>query len=508
MANRASQLLRNAVDLPDRVALISDGVSVTFAALAAETRQMAGGLTALGIGQGDHIGIWLPSTTAFIVVEQALFMIGAVVTPINVQYRPNEVRYAADCCDLGWIVTTSALAVSLGDDPPCAIAVTDTGRVEPGTVSVCDAAAASSPVQSMAEVGDDDLAMLLLTSATTGKAKGVMLTAGNLSANYDRTPEWLGLDTNCVILCALPLYNTFGLNQGINATMVTGGTLVLQSRFDAEACIAAIARHRCTFLPAVPTMLQKIIDHPAATPEALGSLRTVMTGGAPVPSTLLRRLKDLAPDVTLLTGYGLTEGTALVTLTEVALSQTGTIDRERTIGKTLDGMEVAILDDAGAVQSEGTCGEIAVRGPNIMAGYYKAPDDTAAALQDTWLRTGDIGYVDSEGYAFIVDRKKDVIIRGGQNIYPADIEEVLYAFPGVAEAAVVARGDPMLGEVPVAFVALRPGATASTADLLEHCRASLATFKCPVAIEVCRELPKGPTGKILRRALRPMSEAA
>lgn len=355
----------------------------------------------------------------------------------------------------------------------------------------------------MVEVSPDDLAMLLLTSATTGKAKGVMLTAGNLAANYDRTPGWLGLDGGSVILCALPLYNTFGLNQCINAMLVTGCTMVLLPRFDAERCIAAIAAHRCTFLPAVPTMLQKIVDHPTASREKLGSLRTVMTGGAPVPSPLLRRLLELAPDVELLTGYGLTEATALVTLARVSLSSSGGgIERDRTIGRVVDGMALEILDEAGCPCPPGKNGEIAIRGPNVMAGYYRAPGDTADALRDGWLRTGDIGHVDKDGYVYIVDRKKDIIIRGGQNIYPADIEEILYQVPGVIEAAVVARPDSLLGEVPIAFVALKPGSDATVERMLDHCRASLAPYKWPAAIDLLDELPKGPTGKILRRALR------
>jgi len=217
---------------------------------------------------------------------------------------------------------------------------------------------------------------------------------------------------------------------------------------------------------------------------------------------MLRRLVEVAPHVTLLTGYGLTEGTALVTLTAVTLGEDGEIARGRTIGRVLPGIELAIVDDDDQPLPPHGVGEIVLRGPNLMSAYYHAPEDTAAALRNGWLHTGDIGYLDADGYAYIVDRKKDVIIRGGQNIYPADIEEALYAAPGVAEVAVIGAEHDVLGEVPVAYVAASPGCTLDAAALLEHCRAHLAIYKLPAAIHILPELPKGPTGKILRRALR------
>lgn len=497
MSNRVAALFRRVSREPNATALIFGDVRMSFAELLERVRQTAGALSALGIRQGDRVGLWLPSTPEFITAQQALFLLGAVVTPINVLYSPDDVRHAAAACDLNAIITLHGLADKLGADVPCLLIATDVAA-ETATYKVLPLAA--PPANVIATVEDDALAMLLLTSATTGKAKGVMLTTANLAANYDRTPAWLGLNRQSVILCALPLYNTFGLNQGINAMLQTGCTMVLLPRFDAQACILAIAEFGCTFLPAVPTMLQKIVDHPLASRETLGSLRTIMTGGAPVPSALLRRLLELAPNLDLLTGYGLTEATALVTLTQVQLNSAGQIDRERTIGRVLEGMDLSISDNDGRLLALGQTGEIVIRGPNVMAGYFRAPEDTAVALADGWLRTGDIGYVDADGYAFIVDRKKDVIIRGGQNIYPADIEEVLYKFPGVSEAAVVARADDLLGEVPVAFVVLSGGGTVE--QMVDHCRAKLASYKCPVAIEIRGELPKGPTGKILRRALR------
>lgn len=493
MPNRAAALFHQAAANGGKPAIHVAGQTITFGDLAQRVRQAAGGLAALGIRKAAHVGILLPACPEFIVAQQALFALGAVVTPLNTHYRAGEVAYAAQCCDLSAIITDAVHAPACGQAGVSIIHIDDAGDA----LSLPYAGARAQPLQALVDCADGDPAMLLLTSATTGKAKGVVLTQANLAANYDRTPQWLGLDGESVILCALPLYNTFGLNQGINAMMVLGATMVLLPRFDAQACIQAIGHFGCTFMPAVPTMLQKMLDYAACETGALASLRAVMTGGAPVPAAMLRRLIALVPHIELLTGYGLTEATALVTLQPVRLDDKGEVIQPRSIGRVLAGMELSILNEAGAPLPPMATGEIAVRGANVMAGYHKAPQDTAQALRDGWLHTGDVGYVDADGHAYIVDRKKDVIIRGGQNIYPADIEEVLYA-AGASEAAVVAAPDPVLGEVPVAFVAGGPG----SGGLLDACRNALASYKVPAAIHILPELPKGPTGKILRRVLR------
>ena len=510
MSNRAQHLFDRAAESPQKIAVIFEGDEYTFTDLAQLVQKAAGGLKHLGIGKATRVGIMIPSSPQFIIAQQALFLLGAIVTPLSIFYRPAEVNHAIASCDLECLLMTpelqDRLAVDSTSPPNTLLSVIFFDEKVPvqhtRAQSLFNAISASLPVEKLADISADEVVMLLLTSATTGKSKGVMLTAANLAANYDRTPSWLGLEPSARILCALPLYNTFGLNQCINATLLTGATMVLLPRFDAERCINAIDEYQCTFLPAVPTMLQKIIDHPSARDDRLSSLTKILTGGAPVPAALLRRVLAAAPRAEVLSAYGLTEGTALVTLTPVRLGEDGEVEHGRTIGHVLDGITLAIIDDDGQLVGPGKVGEIVIRGPNVMRGYHHAPEDTAIALAGGWLHTGDIGYTDDEGFVFIVDRKKDVIIRGGQNIYPADIEEVIYQVAGVAEVGVVGIGDDMLGEVPIAFVSLLPGADVSIATILDRCAEELARYKIPAQIHLLKELPKGPTGKILRRELR------
>lgn len=361
----------------------------------------------------------------------------------------------------------------------------------------------AEPIAAPVDMPGDSLGLMLSTSATTGKAKGVMLSIANIQSNYDATPAWLGLSEPDTILCALPLYNTFGLNQCINAMMVTGCTLVLLPRFGVPAMLEAIETYRPTFLPAVPTMLQKLLSDPETPGRDLRSIERILVGAAPVPGPLLERIKDaMGRDVAVMQGYGLTEATAIVTIMRVETGPDGQPIKLRSVGQALPGIDMMIADESMTRLEPGMVGEICIRGPNVMRGYYKQLAETVAAVVDGWLRTGDLGTIDEEGYYYVVDRKKDVIIRGGQNIYPVDIEEVLYRCPSVAEAAVVAEPDPDLGERPVAFVSVKPGERVDPEALRDRCRAELAYYKVPHRVVILPELPKGPTGKILRRDLR------
>ena len=514
--NRANNLARQARDRPGAAALVFNGRTISFAAWWDAARAHADGLMRQGIQPGDRIAFFVGARPEFMILQYACFAVGGVAMPLNTLYRPQEVEHAVAQCEAHYVIAEAALLDRFGPAfrARCPSVrrifvldrtAPDDGFLAPATLLHGDAAGLVAPVDLPAEA----LAQMLYTSATTGRAKGVMLTQANLAANYDASPGWLGYGPDDVILCALPLFNTFALNQCINAVTVTGGCLVVLPKFDAVACMQAIQDRGCTVFPCVPTMLQKVLSHPEVDRFDLGSLDRIMVGAAPVPTPLLLQARAyFGAGLTVITGYGLTEGTALITTMEVALDPDGRQLREKSVGAALPGMEVGILGEDGALLPPGQAGEIGIRGPNVMAGYYKQPEETAVALAGGWLHTGDIGVMDAGGYLWIVDRKKDVIIRGGQNIYPADIEEALYSHPAVAEAAVVARYDELFGEVPCAYVAFKPGHHAAVEDLAAICKERLAYYKLPKSIEVLTELPKGPTGKILRRGLRgPMPQA-
>jgi long-chain acyl-CoA synthetase len=511
LANLADHLFKQAQTRGQKIGLIYEGRSYTFADFADRVRAIAGGLADFGVGIGTRVGLMLNSQPEFIFLQQAVFALGGVVSPLNIFYKRGDLAHAIFCCDLEILVIgqefleslptpgtrgteSLRLVLALGLDPAKETALVKSAERVTRSEKVIDA-----PVS----LSGHALGLMINTSATTGKAKGVMLSIDNIRSNYDRTPGWLGIDTDSVILSVLPLYNTFGLNQCINAVMVTGATMVLMQRFDPAKCLAAIQEYRCTFFPAVPTMLQRMFDHPEAGHFDLSSITRIMTGAAPVPAALLERIyAAMGGDTAVMTGYGLTEATAIVALAHIQLDAQGKVIRPKSIGRALPGIEMRIATPNGADAAAGEVGEICVRGANVMQGYYKMPEETELAIVDGWLHTGDLGLTDAEGYAYIVDRKKDVIIRGGQNIYPADIEEVIYHLPGVIEVAVIGAQDEKYGEVPVAFVAMRNGQTLSGDAIIAKCKEELAYYKIPASVQFLPELPKGPTGKILRRELR------
>jgi long-chain acyl-CoA synthetase len=513
VANIASHLFRSAEAYPDKAALIFGDREMTFTGLRDSVAHTAAGLQKRGLRIGEKVALMLSSSPEFIIFEFAAFALGATVMPINVYYTSSEIETALKSCDIDFLIIQDAFSDRLEGGlldrltSLRSVFVVGEGGSRLGHPKIQSASPVLQETESIHALTDrscDEVALMLQTSATTGRAKGVMLSIANLQANYDCTPEWLGLSIQDRILCALPLYNTFGLNQCINATMVTGATMILLPKFDVVEVLTAMQKYRCTFFPAVPTMLQKVLNSPDAPRFDVTSVKRLLVGAAPVPAPLLRQVyRSMGTDAVVMTGYGLTEACALVSVEYVALDSDGDIRRPKSVGRVMSGMQMKIVREDGSDAPAREVGQIVIKGPNIMKGYYKMPSETQSAILDGWLQTGDLGYADEEQFFYIVDRKKDLIIRGGQNVYPADIEERLYAHPAVAEAAVIGRPDEVLGEVPEAYVAFKPGASASVEELMLLCKAVLAYYKVPKSIHVLTELPKGPTGKILRRNLRP-----
>jgi long-chain acyl-CoA synthetase len=353
----------------------------------------------------------------------------------------------------------------------------------------------AEPLTAPVERADDDTAIILYTSGTTGRPKGAELTHSNIHLNALRSAQVIQQVTpDDVVMGCLPLFHVFGLVVGLNAAVIAGASLALIPRFDPEKAIEVIEKERVTIMQGVPTMYAAILNHPRSDGMDASSLRTCCSGGSAMPLEVMRSFEDKFGCV-ILEGYGLSETSPVA-----SFNMPNHERKPGTIGQAIPGCEMKLvgLDGEDIGPGEGV-GEIAIRGDNVMKGYWRNPEATAEAIPDGWFRTGDLATVDDEGYFTIVDRKKDMILRGGMNVYPREVEEVLYTHPDVLEAAVVAVPDELLGEEVGAAVAFRPGATASLDDVQAYVRERIAAYKYPRHLWQVDALPKGPTGKILRR---------
>ncbi|GAA4549079.1 hypothetical protein GCM10023175_36540 [Pseudonocardia xishanensis] len=357
------------------------------------------------------------------------------------------------------------------------------------------------PVTEPVERTEDDTAVILYTSGTTGQPKGAELTHHNLASNAATTSETLiEIGPDDVIMGCLPLFHVFGLTCGLNAAVRAGATLTLIPRFDPAKALTVVARDEVTVFEGVPTMYAAMLHSPDAKNADMSSLRTCITGGSAMPVEILRTFESTF-GCEVFEGYGLSE-----TAPVASFNQPGHERKPGTIGFPVRGCEMRVVNDDGEDVPDGEPGEIAIRGENVMKGYWNRPDATAEAIPDGWFRTGDIATRDADGYYTIVDRKKDLIIRGGYNVYPREVEEALYEHPAVAEAAVIGIKHADLGEEIGAAVALKPDADADPEELKAFVKQRLAAYKYPRNVWLVDALPKGPTGKILRREVEPPTE--
>jgi long-chain acyl-CoA synthetase len=462
-----------------------------------ELREAAGRVTSLlssfGVATGDRVGIMLPNVPAFAMAFYGALGAGAIVVPMNPLLKSREVAFYLG--DSGAKVLfawySSAAEAAKGAAAAGARLVTVD---EPDMMSLL---AGLFAVHSSVERADDDDAVILYTSGTTGQPKGAQLTHANLTRNAALTAETLlRAGPGDVVMGCLPLFHVFGLTCGLNATLMGGATLTLLPRFDAGKALRIIERDRVTIFEGVPTMYAAMLHHPGSADADTSSLRTCVSGGAAMPVEILRGFEKTFGCM-ILEGYGLSETSPVASFNHP--------DAERkpgSIGTPVAGVEMRVVDAEGREVATGEVGEIAIRGHNVMKGYWGKPEATAEAIPDGWFRTGDLARVDEDGYFFIVDRKKELIIRGGYNVYPREIEEVLYEHPAVAEAAVVGIAHDELGEEVGAAVALKPGAAATPGELQAFVKERVAAYKYPRQVWLVDELPKGPTGKILRREVR------
>jgi long-chain acyl-CoA synthetase len=436
----------------------------------------------------------LPNVPAFPIAFYGALGAGAVVVPMNPLLKSREV--ASYLSDSGATVLF-AWHTATGEADKGA-AETGTQVIEVAEPDFFTLLGGFTPVPESVQRADDDDAVILYTSGTTGTAKGAELTHAGLTRNAALTATTLlNAGPGDVIMGCLPLFHSFGLTCALNATITSGSTLTLLPRFEPAKALEIIGRDKVTIFEGVPTMYAAMLHHPGNAQADTSSLRVCVSGGAAMPVEILRGFEQ-AFGCMILEGYGLSE-TSPVT----SFNHPGKVRKPGSIGTPVEGVEMRVVNGEGAELPVGEIGEIVIRGHNVMKGYWGQPEATAAAITGGWLHTGDLARVDDDGYFYIVDRKKDLIIRGGFNVYPREVEEVLYEHPAVAEAAVIGIPHDELGEEVGAAVTLKPGATATPADLRAFARKQMAPYKYPRHVWLVPGLPKGPSGKILRREVQP-----
>ena len=477
---------------PDRVALRLDEQTVSYRQLAEASERVAGLLTTHGVVRGDRVAVMLPNIPEFAFVYYGVLRVGGVVVPMNPLLKTREIAYYLSDSDarviFAWPAAADEVATALAETADATMIVVEpdsfasTLRDQDRVVPVVDRAA-------------DDTAVVLYTSGTTGKPKGAELTHGNLISNVEVTQsDLVQLTQGDVVFGGLPLFHSFGQTVTLNASMAQGATLLLLPRFDAAGAAGLMATYDATVFAGVPTMYAALLG--LAEPPELAHLRVCISGGAALPVEVLHRFEERFGSE-ILEGYGLSETSPVA-----SFNRPGRDRKPGSIGYPVTDVEMQVVDRSGAPVPVGEVGEIAIRGHNVMKGYWHKPDATAEVLDgEGWFRTGDMGRVDADGFYFIVDRKKDLIIRGGFNIYPREVEEVLYEHPDVAQAAVVGISHPAYGEEVGAAVVLRPGATVTEAELRDFVKGQVAAYKYPRVVWFLDALPLGPTGKVLKREI-------
>ncbi len=474
--------------------------------------RFAGALKELGVEKGDHVAFLLGNTPHFLISLYATMRLGATAVPINPIYSPDEIAYIVNDSDAKIVVALDMLLPliekahhALPKVETYIICETDSSTPEKMTLlpkevsskvySFATILAKATANHAFAEVQEEDTAVILYTSGTTGKPKGAMLTHRNLYSNARDVGEYLQIGEQDRVVATLPVFHVFALTVVVNAPLMQGATIILVPRFNPKEVFAAIKENQASVFAGVPTMFNFMNQLPEIDPADFSSVRLAVSGGSAMPVALLHEFENKF-NVRISEGYGLSEASPVTCFNP--------IDRERkagSIGTSVVNVENKVVNELGEEVAPNEVGELIVRGPNVMKGYYKMPEETTATIRDGWLHTGDLARVDEEGYFYIVDRKKDMIIVGGYNVYPREVEEVLFAHPAVIEAAVVGLPDPNFGEEVNAYVVLKDP-TVTVEELQAYCMEHLAKYKVPRQFEVLEELPKNTTGKILRRSLK------
>ncbi len=489
--NLASLLTDSAREHSERIAIRLDDVEVTYGQLDEASARVSSLLKAKGLEPGDRVGIMLPNVPYFAIAYYGVLRAGGVVVPMNVLLKGREVSFYLSDPQVRLLFAFHDFteAAQRGVDEAGGELI----DVEPGKFEKL--LADHEPDSEVVEREGSDTAVILYTSGTTGKPKGAELTHANLLENARVASRLAEVGEQDIVLGALPLFHSFGQTCGLNATIAVGGCISMIPRFDPAHALEIVQRDRVTVFQGVPTMFGAILNLDGRDDFDTSSLRLCMSGGAAMPVEVMRGFEE-ALGCKVLEGYGLSETSPVASFNHP--------DQERkpgSIGTPIEGVQMKVIDEDGKEVDQGEVGEIAIQGHNVMKGYWGQAEATEEAIVDGWFHTGDMAKVDEDGYFFIVDRKKEMIIRGGYNVYPREIEEVLYEHPSVREVAVVGVPDEKMGEEVGAAVVLKDGENTDEEELKTYVKKEVANYKYPRRIWFVDELPKGPTGKILKREI-------
>ncbi|HEV7774168.1 MAG TPA: long-chain fatty acid--CoA ligase [Conexibacter sp.] len=492
--NLASLLTESAGRAPKDPAIRLGEVELSYGELDQRSARLATLLREKGVGQGDRVGVMLPNVPDFPVAYYGVLRAGAVVVPMNVLLKRREIAFYLEDSGAKLLLAWHGFAGEARDGAADA----DAEMIEVEPAAFASTLAEHEPAPGLVDTAEDDTAVILYTSGTTGKPKGAELTHLNLFRNADVSSR-----TTCevsqgdIVLGALPLFHSFGQTVGMNASLKVGACLTLVPRFDPVEALETMQRDGVTHFYGVPTMFGALLHHPERESFDTSSLRNCITGGASMPVEVLHGFEQ-AFDAKVLEGYGLSE------TSPVACSNHPDMERKAgSIGTPIEGVEMQLVDEDDKPVAQGEVGEVVIRGHNIMKGYWQRPDATEEAMRGGWFHSGDMARTDEDGYFYIVDRKKDMIIRGGYNVYPREVEEVLYEHPKIREAAVVGVPHDEWGEEIGAAVVLHEGEELPAGEVSAYVKERIAAYKYPRVVWFLDDLPKGPTGKILKREIEP-----
>ncbi|MFJ8265349.1 long-chain-fatty-acid--CoA ligase [Peribacillus asahii] len=501
--NLNENLKRSASNFPESIAYIYGDKSVTYQELNQKVNRLAAGLYVQGIRKGDGVALILGNSPEFLIAYYGILRLGAFVVPINPLYTQGEINYLLDNSQAKAVITHVSVEPKLSEVKKqlenLKLVVYIEAENQESTWEHLMETGTSINVYGSPYIGDEDLAVILYTSGTTGKPKGAMLTHRNLVSNADSISKLLELDVKDRVVAVLPMFHVFCMTICLNAPIACGATVLIQPKFSPHDVVSAIREKKATVFAGVPTMYSFIYQLPEAIAEDCQSIRMCISGGASIPTELLHKFENKF-NVFILEGYGLSETAPLVAINPLKGTR-----KPGSIGLNIPAVQSKVVDEFGKELPRGEVGELVVQGPNVMRGYLNMPEATAAALIDGWLYTGDLARMDEEGYIYIVDRKKDIIIVGGYNVYPREVEEVLYQHPSIVEASVVGVPNEGYGESVKAYVVVKDKQL-TIDDILHFCQDKLVKYKLPRQVEFLKELPKNSTGKILRRELRQLTE--